>query len=74
MTKTIFAIIGFILSLQVNAQIITSWGIKTGLTSTGYSEWDPADSSLKKLYTKQPERRALFTIGLMVEDVYKRQG
>ena len=67
MTKTIFAIIGFILTLQVNAQIITSWGIKTGLTSTGYSEWDPADSSLKKLYTKQPERRALFTIGLMVE-------
>ena len=67
MAKIVFAIIVLVLTLQVNAQIITCWGIKTGITSTGYSEWDPADSSLKKLYTTKPTRRALFSIGLIAE-------
>ncbi|MBE2216869.1 MAG: outer membrane beta-barrel protein [Ignavibacteria bacterium] len=67
MAKIVFTIIVLVLTLQVNAQIITSWGIKTGLTSTGYSEWDPADSSLKKLFTTKPTRRALFSIGMFAE-------
>lgn len=67
MVKTVFTILVLVLTLQVNAQIIRSWGIKTGVTSTGYSEWDPADSTLKKLYTNKPTRRVLFSIGMVTE-------
>ncbi len=67
MNKFLIAAVLLLLTLRVNTQTIKSWGVKGGITVSKYSEWSPTDTTLKKLYTKEPESRILINIGLFAE-------
>ncbi|NOS84933.1 MAG: PorT family protein [Ignavibacteria bacterium] len=67
MFKIILTVIGLLLSLQLTAQTIKSWGFKGGITVSKYSQWSPTDSTLKKFYTKEPASRVLVNIAIFAE-------
>jgi hypothetical protein len=70
--KLITMVIGLLLTIQVSAQTIKYWGVKGGITVSKYSQWSPTDSTLKKLYTKEPESRVLVNIAFFAEGLSSR--
>lgn len=72
MIKLVIALVGLLLSLPSSAQTIKSWGIKGGITVSGYTQWNPADTTLKKLYTKKPNKRVLVNIAFFAEGLSSR--
>ena len=67
MYKIFITVIGLLLSLQLYAQTINSWGFKGGITVSKYSQWSPTDTTLKKFYTKEPDARVLVNIAVFAE-------
>lgn len=60
------------LTLQVYTQPIKYWGFKGGVTVSKYSEWSPTDTSLLKLYPKQPGSRVLVNLAFFAEGLSTR--
>ena len=67
MIKLIPAVIGLLISLQIQAQTNINWGFKGGITVSKYSQWSSTDTTLKKFYTKEPGGRVLVNIAFFAE-------
>jgi len=72
MKRTILLTAVLFLTLQVNTQPVKYWGFKGGVTVSKYTAWSPADTTLKKLYTKQPGSRVLINFALFAEGLSTR--
>ncbi len=67
MIKIISAVVGLLISLQLQAQTNINWGFKGGITVSKYSQWNPTDTTLKKFYTTEPASRVLVNIAFFAE-------
>lgn len=72
MYRLFLTAIGLLISFQLTAQPKINWGFKGGITVSKYSQWNPADTTLKKFYTKEPGSRVLVNIAFFAEWINSR--